>query len=518
MSAKFDPPVEHILQEYILLTDKVQYGVGINDIDLSTPITRYSRGGEPEIKLNIPILSAAMQSVSGAYMAEALAMAGGLGIVYRSQTPENQAAMVRKVKEYKGGFVEPDVFSPDSTIADVEARIQKRGYSTFPVTGDGKPSGQLIGYITEKDFYAQKHRDLKVKDRMIGIDRITYAKLADVIDGGTPSLQKAYDALIDSHHSSLPIVNDDLELLYVVFKRDAESRLSNPHELLDKKRRLMCAAAISTHQDDYETRMKLLMAADVDMVWIDASQGMSDYMIDAIKFVEDNYDVPTGSGNIITEKGFNMHAEAGSHAVCVGMGSGYICSTQLEKRTGRGQATAVVEVAAARDAWYERTGDYIPIISDGGVAHFADITVALELGADAVKVGRLIAGCKESPTKVVTIRGNEQVKPYWGEGSRRAWKWAPERYEQNIFEEGFLTVVPYVGPLKPYMNKGLAKVSAGIRDVSCKNLSELHARKGMDLRLMSKQMKEENELKREAAIDIELAFMEAEDELNSLES
>lgn len=513
MSAKVLPTVSRLLQEYILPPRKVPSGIGINDIDLSTPLTSYESGRNPKIRLNIPILSAAMQSVTGPEMMKAMATEGGLGVVYRSQEPEDEAAMVRKVKEYKAGFVVPNVFSPEATIADVDARIRERGYSTFPITDNGEPNGKLVGYITRKDFYLPRHRELKVKDRMLPVEKISLAMLADVLEDGVPSLKKANDMLVDSHHGSLPIVDERGMLKYVVFKKDAESKLSNPHELLDKKRRLMCGAALDTH--DYKERSKLLADAEADLFVVDASQAMSDYMEETVRYLKDNYDTPVVAGNIVTPDGFKLLEKAGADGVKIGMGSGYICTTQDQKRVGRGQATAVAEVAAARNALYKKEKVYIPLISDGGVMNFGDITIALALGADAVMVGRLVAGTDESPTDVVAIKtdeGEQRVKPYWGEGSRRAWAWAPGRYEQNIFEEGFETVVSYVGPLKPYLPDGLARVKAGLRDVGCRNIRELHngvLNKDVKLDLMSSVMRSEIETKAKRAINVALAFRAA---------
>jgi IMP dehydrogenase len=353
-----------------------------------------------------------------------------------------------------------------------------------------------------------KHADKTVAERMLSVDRMKYAKLADVIEDGAPNLNKAWDILGESHQNSLPIVNDSEELVYVVFKKDAESRVEHPRELMDKKRRLMCGAAVNTH--DYKTRSKLLADAEVDLFVVDASQGMSDYMVETVRYLKENYDQPVIAGNIVTKEGFRMLAKAGADTVKVGMGSGYICSTQDQKRVGRGQATAVMEVVAAANELYKKDGVRIPIISDGGVLNFGDMTVALALGPSAVMVGRLVAGCRESPTDIITINDNEQVKPVWGEASLKAQAWQKERYEQNIFEEGFETVVPYVGQLKPYMQKGLARVRAGVRDAGCRNIRELHTNRNVTLEPMSSIMREEIEVKRGRAINVKLALLAAE--------
>ena len=475
------PGISRLLHEFVLLPGKIPSELSTEEIDLSTPLTKHKRDEEPDLKLNIPILSAAMQAVTGPMMAIAMAKLGGAGVIFCSQPIEDEANMVREVKSYRAGFVVPDVFSPEDLLETVQKRIDERGYSTFPITEDGKPTGRLVGYLTKNDFDPSRHSPLRVKERMVPIGRIACTLLKNVTDNeGRLDLGKAYDILMESHHGSLPIVDEKMKLIYVAFRKDVREHLENPLELLDCKKRLVCGAAINTR--DYQERAPALAEAEADFLVIDTSQGYSDYSEKCLRYLKKNFpETPVIAGNIITEEGFKFLVDNGADGVKIGMGSGAICITQEQIKVGRGQGTAVNEVARARDKLFEETGEYIPLVSDGGVLTASDITIALALGADSVMVGRYVVGSEESNSKRLTRHRvvdrrtvPEIVKQYWGEGSARAREWSRMRYYHMSFEEGIEIEVSYVGPLKDYMLPSLTMVKDGIRKAGCRNIEELH--------------------------------------------
>jgi IMP dehydrogenase len=474
------PGVSRLLHEFMLLPGKIPE-LSTEEIALSSPLTRHRKGEEPDLTLNIPILSAAMQAVTGPKMAIAMARLGGAGVIFCSQPVEAEVNMVREVKSYRAGFVVPDVFSPEDSLETVKKRIDERGYSTFPITEDGKSSGKLAGYLTKNDFDPLRHSQLKVKDRMIPVESVSYTFLKNVIDSeGRLDLGKANDILMESHYGSLPIVDENMKLVYVAFRKDVREHFENPLEILDYKKRFVCGAAVNTR--DYPERAAALVDAEADFFVIDTSQAYSDYAEKCLRYLKKNFpDIPVIAGNIATEEGFKFLVDNGADCVKIGMGSGSSCITQEQIKVGRGQATAVIEVAKARDDLYEKTGEYIPLISDGGILTASDITIALALGADSVMVGRYIVGSEESNSERLTRHRvverrtvPEIVKQYWGEGSKRAREWSGMRYYQTSFEEGIEIEVSYVGPLKDYMLPSLTMIKDGIRKAGCRDIEELH--------------------------------------------
>ncbi len=451
------------LMEFRLLPGLTTEETTIENISLRTPFV-YSGDDNPKYYLNVPIVAAAMQSVSGVNMAIELAKLGGNAFIYSSQTRQQQAQMVLDIKKHKAGFVEPEAVPPDMTIEDLHTLTQQRGYNTFPVVNGDK---EFMGIITKNDYDYKLHHALSVSDRMI-------ARKDLVVGENIEDIKDANKVLKESHQSVLPIVNNDNHLRYLVFRKDIRNHLNNPLEVLDDGKRLLCTAAINTH--DYKERVPALVEAGVDALAIDSSDGHSTFQRDALQWISKHHpEVPVIGGNIITASGFEFLVEAGARAVKVGMGGGSICITQEQKGTGRGLATSIIKVVEARDRYYEGTGKYIPIVADGGIVNSKDVVIALALGADYVMMGRYFARMEESPTEKVTIN-NSVMKPYWGEGSARAREWKKARYNQLQFVEGVEGFVHYSGKLRDNLPETLSKIKASMSSVGAATIKELHER------------------------------------------
>lgn len=456
MAYYFEEP-SHTFSEYLLVPGYSSSECTPANVSLKTPLTKFKKGEKPAITLNIPLVSAIMQSVSDDKMAIALAREGGISFIYGSQTIENEAAMVKRVKNYKAGFVCSDSnIRPDQTLEDILALKEKTGHATVAVTDDGTANGKLLGIVTSRDYRVSRMElNTKVHEFMTPFDAIIYAK------EGT-SLKEANNIIWDHKLNALPIIDDEQHLLFFVFRKDYDSHKENPNELLDASKRYMVGAGINTR--DYEERVPALVEAGADVLCIDSSEGFSEWQSRTIDFIRSKYGdtVKVGAGNVVDREGFLFLAKAGADFVKIGIGGGSICITREQKGIGRGQATAVIEVARARDEYYEQTGVYIPICSDGGIVHDYHITLALAMGADFIMLGRYFSRFDESPTNKVNIGGN-YMKEYWGEGSARARNW--QRYDMGgdkklSFEEGVDSYVPYAGSLKDNVGLTLSKVKS----------------------------------------------------------
>ncbi len=425
------------------------------NVSLKTPVVKFKKGEEPAITMNIPMVSAVMQSVSDDKMAVALAKEGGISFIYGSQTIESQAAMVARAKSYKAGFVVSDSnIKPECTLQDILDLKEKTGHSTVAVTEDGTATGKLIGIVTSRDYrISRMERSVKVKEFMTPFEKLVVAPK------GT-SLKEANNIIWDHKLNALPIVDENQHLVYMVFRKDYDSHKENVNELLDASKRYVVGAGINTR--DYEQRVPALIEAGADVLCIDSSEGFSEWQKITIQYIREKYGdtVKVGAGNVVDREGFMFLAEAGADFIKIGIGGGSICITREQKGIGRGQATSVIEVAAARDEYYEKTGIYIPICSDGGIVYDYHITLALAMGADFVMLGRYFSRFDESPTNKVNINGS-YMKEYWGEGSSRARNW--QRYDlggdkKMAFEEGVDSYVPYAGKLKDNVALTLSKV------------------------------------------------------------
>lgn len=460
----------HTFNEYLLIPGYSSAECIPANVSLKTPLVRYRRGEQSAIMMNIPMVSAIMQSVSGDKMAIALATEGGVSFIYGSQSIEDEAAMVSRAKNHKAGFVTSDSnISPDATMADVVALKERTGHSTVAVTEDGTAAGKLLGIVTGRDYRVSRMDPAtKVREFMTPFDKLIVAK-----EGTT--LKEANDIIWDHKLNSLPIINDEQKLCYFVFRKDYDTHKQNPNELLDAHKRYVVGAGINTR--DYAERVPALIEAGADVLCIDSSEGFSEWQKRTIAWIRENYgeSVRVGAGNVVDADGFRFLADCGADFIKVGIGGGSICITRETKGIGRGQATALIEVCRARDEYFAETGIYVPVCSDGGIVYDHHITLALAMGADFVMLGRYFARFDESPTNKISIGGN-YFKEYWGEGSARARNW--QRYDLGgdkklSFEEGVDSYVPYAGSLKDNVALSLSKVKSTMCNCGALTIKEL---------------------------------------------
>lgn len=456
MATFFDEP-SHTFNEYLLVPGYSDSTCIPANVSLKTPLVKFKKGEQPAIEMNIPMVSAIMQSVSGDRLAVALAREGGVAFIYGSQSIEDEAAMVARAKGYKAGFVKSDSnIAPEATLKDVLALKERTGHSTVAVTEDGTAEGKLLGIVTGRDYrISRMSPDTPVSAFMTPMEKLIYAK-----EGTT--LSEANDIIWEHKLNSLPIVSNDGKLRYFVFRKDYEQHKNNPNELLDTNKRYVVGAGINTR--DYAERVPALVEAGADVLCIDSSEGFSQWQKLTIDFIREKYgdSVKVGAGNVVDGEGFRYLAECGADFVKVGIGGGSICITRETKGIGRGQATAVIDVCRARDEYFKETGIYVPVCSDGGIVHDHHITLALAMGADFVMLGRYFARFDESPTAKINVNGT-LMKEYWGEGSNRARNW--QRYDLGgasklSFEEGVDSYVPYAGKLSDNVRQSLAKVKS----------------------------------------------------------
>ena len=461
----------HTFSEYLLIPGYTSESCVPGNVSLRTPLVKYRKGAEePAISLNIPLTSAVMQSVSNDTLAIALAKEGGISFIFGSQSIESQAAMVAKVKGYKAGFVvSASNLTPEHTLADVLALKEKNGFSTVAITDDGTATGKLLGIVTSRDYRVSRmDGSEKVKTFMTPRERLITAP-------ANTTLKEANDIIWDNKLNSLPVVDENDHLMYFVFRKYYASHKANPLELLDSEKRYLVGAGINTR--DYAERIPALLEAGADCLVIDSSEGFTCWQEKTIRWVREKYgdSVKIGAGNVVDREGFRFLAECGADFVKVGIGGGSICITRETKGIGRGQATAVIEVAAARDEYFKETGIYVPICSDGGIVHDYHMTLALAMGADFMMLGRYFARFDESPTPKVMVNG-AYMKEYWGEGSNRARNW--QRYDLGgntklTFEEGVDSYVTYAGSLHDNVESSLYKVKSTMCNVGVTNIPDL---------------------------------------------
>ena len=476
--ATFFPGESHTFSEYLLVPGYSSSECIPNNVSLKTPLTRFKRGEKPAITLNIPMVSAIMQSVSGVDMGVALATEGGISFIYGSQTPESEAAMVKAVKDHKAGFVESDsTLTPKMTMSEVMALKEKTGHSTMPVTDDGTSRGKLLGIVTSRDY--RPSRD----DHSALVETFMTPREKLIVGDKNITLKKANDVIWENKLNALPVVDDYDHLIGIVFRKDYDSHKTNPNEMLDANKRYMVGAGINTR--DYAERVPLLVEAGADVLCIDSSEGFSEWQKRTIEWIRANYgeDVKVGAGNVVDAEGFRFLADCGADFIKVGSGGGSICITRETKGIGRGQATALIDVCRARDEYFEETGIYVPVCSDGGIVYDYHMTLALAMGADFMMLGRYFARFDESPTDRVNVNG-QYMKEYWGEGSARARNW--QRYDLGgaaklSFVEGVDSYVPYAGSLKDGVNGTLYKVKSTMCNCGALSIPELQEKARLTL-------------------------------------
>ena len=469
MAHFFDEP-SHTFGEYLLVPGYSSAECIPSNVSLRTPVVKFKKGEASPLSMNIPMVSAIMQSVSGERMAIALAKEGGISFIYGSQSVENEAAMVSRVKSYKAGFVTSDSnVKPDDTLADILALKEKTGHSTMAVTADGTANGKLLRIVTSRDYRVSRmDPSEKVSTFMTPFENLITAN-------EDTTLKEANDIIWDHKLNALPLIDKNGHLKYMVFRKDYDSHKENALELLDASKRYVVGAGINTR--DYEERVPALVKAGADVLCIDSSEGFTEWQKRTIAWIREKYgdSVKVGAGNVVDREGFLFLAECGADFVKVGIGGGSICITREQKGIGRGQATALIEVAKARDEYFERTGVYVPVCSDGGIVHDYHVTLALAMGADFIMLGRYFSRFDESPTNKVNIGGN-YMKEYWGEGSNRARNW--QRYDLGgdkklSFEEGVDSYVPYAGSLKDNVAVTLSKVRSTMCNCGALTIPEL---------------------------------------------
>ena len=469
MAKYFEEP-SRTFSEYLLIPGYSSEDCRVENVSLKTPLTKFRKGEEPTIAMNIPMTSAIMQAVSGDELAIALAREGGISFIFGSQPIDKQAAMVRKVKNHKAGFVTSNTnIRPDQTLADLLELKERTGHSTTAVTEDGTAEGKMVGLVTSRDYRVSRMSlDTKISDFMTPFDKLIYAE-----EGIT--LSEANDILWDHKLNALPIIDKNQRLAYFVFRKDYIAHKEYPDELLDTNKRYVVGAGVNTR--DYEERIPALVEAGADVLCIDSSEGYSEWQAITLAYVREKYgdDVKIGAGNVVDRDGFRFLADAGADFIKVGIGGGSICITREQKGIGRGQASAVIEVAKARNEYYDETGIYIPICSDGGIVYDYHMTLALAMGADFLMLGRYFSRFDESSTNKIQINGN-YFKEYWGEGSARARNW--QRYDlggdaRMKFEEGVDSYVPYAGGLSDNVRQSLLKVKSTMCNCGALSIKEL---------------------------------------------
>jgi IMP dehydrogenase len=464
--------VSRTFSEYLLIPRLTEKSHLTKNVSLTAPVCKFKKGEQSRFSLNIPFVSASMQSVSGPEMAIALSRLGGLAFIFCSQSIADQAAMVQKVKTHKAGFVPSDSnVRPDTSLSEVVAISKRTGHSTMPVTHDGSRNGKFLGILTDKDFW-EFEDDLKrpVAEFMTPRENVVFGTVG-------LSLHDANRLLRKHKKECLPILDAQGNLHSLVFKKDYVDHMNNPDEMLDAGKRLAVGAGVNTH--DYRERVPALVEAGVDALCFDSSDGYSEFQKDAALWVRERYGdaVTIGGGNVVDGDAFRYLVEAAKlDFVKVGIGGGSICITREQKGIGRGQASALMAVVAERDRYFAETGIYVPVCSDGGLANDTQIIIALAMGADFVMMGRYFATANESPTPRVAI-GGRMYKPYWGEGSNRARNW--QRYQNDLdtgagqkFEEGVDAYVPVLGSVREIMEVTVAKLKSTMCNLGSLSLSE----------------------------------------------
>ena len=452
--------VAYTYDDLIVMPGHIHFGVG--DVDISSKLTK-------NIQLNVPFVSSPMDTVTEHQMAITMALQGGIGIIHSNLTIEEQAAEVRKVKKYKNGFIlDPVCLSPDSTAEDAMKMKSQKGFSSFPITDNGRIGGKLMGIISNRDTGFIEDRNIKVKEFMTPRDKLVVAQ-----DG--VSLQEANEILKTSKKGKLPVVNENDEIVALIARTDLQKHKDNPLASKDKvNKQLLVGASIGTRPQDKE-RAAALVEAGVNVIIIDSSQGDSIYQIEMIEHLKSKYpDVDVIAGNVVTPSQANHLIQAGADGLRVGMGIGSICTTQEVCAVGRAQASAVYHVSK----FAKKFG--VPVIADGGVKSTGHITKALCLGAGCVMMGSMLAGTDESPGEYFYQDG-VRLKRYRGMGSLEAMNAGGDK--RYVWDEGATVVkvaqgvsgaVQDKGTLRRYIPYLMQGVGHGLQDAGIASVKEAH--------------------------------------------
>ncbi len=440
-------------------------------VETQTRLTR-------NIHLNIPIVSAAMDTVTEAQMAIAMAANGGLGFIHKNLSVEEQAAMVVRVKKYESAIVaDPLTIEPDAPLSAAVAMMREHGFSGMPVTRRGR----LVGILTNRDLRFEKNLDQKV-------EQVMTKDLVTAREGVT--IEEAKELLHRHRIEKLPVVNEQFELRGLITIKDIEKIQKHPNAAKDRLGRLLCGAAVGVGPDR-EARIAALLKAGADVITIDTAHGHSRGVIDAVRATKANFrNIELVAGNVATGEAADALCKAGVDAVKVGVGPGSICTTRVVAGVGVPQITAVDECSRAA----ERNG--IPVISDGGVKYSGDIVKALAAGASSVMIGSLFAGTEEAPGDVILYQGRS-YKSYRGMGSIGAMKQGSrDRYFQSdvtdadkLVPEGIEGRVPYKGPVSMNIFQLVGGLRSGMGYVGCKNIPELR-QKPRFIRISSSGLRE----------------------------
>ncbi|HZP18933.1 MAG TPA: IMP dehydrogenase [Bauldia sp.] len=420
-----------------------------------------------EIGLNLPILSAAMDTVTEARLAIAMAQAGGLGVIHRNLTPQEQAEHVRQVKKFESGMVvNPVTIHPEATLADARALMRKYGISGIPVVENRGTPGRLVGILTNRDVRFADDPGQPISELM------TKDGLVTVQESVAPDEAKR---LLHQHRiEKLLVVDGQYRCVGLITVKDIEKSRLNPHATKDEQGRLRVAAASTVGDAGFE-RSEQLIAADVDLVVIDTAHGHSERVLEAVRRVKAiSNRVQVIAGNVATGDGARALIDAGADAIKVGIGPGSICTTRIVAGVGVPQLTAIMDVVAATD------GSGVPVIADGGVKYSGDLAKALAAGADCAMIGSLLAGTDESPGEVYLHQGRS-YKAYRGMGSVGAMaRGSADRYFQaevrdqlKLVPEGIEGQVPYKGPVSGVLHQLAGGLRAAMGYVGAANLGEL---------------------------------------------
>jgi IMP dehydrogenase len=429
-----------------------------HEVDTTTVFT-------PNIELKIPIVSSPMDTVTEARMAIALAREGGIGVIHRNMSIEDQVAEVDKVKRSESGMiVEPVTLSPNNRLSDAVQVMERYHISGIPITDE---NGKLVGILTNRDIRFEEDMDRTVGEVMTKENLIT-------VPVGT-TLEQAKEILHKYKIEKLPVVDENGKLMGLITVKDIQKRIQFPNATKDERGRLRVAAAVGTGPDALE-RAQELVRAGVDAIVVDTAHGHSEGVMKTVRRIKETLDIPVVAGNISTAEAVEALARCGADAVRVGQGPGSICTTRVVAGAGVPQITAIYDCARAA----EKYG--IPVIADGGIQYSGDIAKAIAAGADSVMLGSLLAGTDESPGEVIIYQG-ERFKEYRAMGSIAAMRrrFSTDRYFQDgvvaakLVPEGIEARVPYKGPLSNIVYQLVGGLRAGMGYVGARNIAEMKA-------------------------------------------